>query len=121
MASFGRKLKRIAKGITRKAGIIGPSGPMVDKRHRYDSDDWLEDHDGKWVRVHSSNVQSIMYDVDDKALYVQFLPKSKKAKSSMYAYWGVHSSVAKAMFDAASVGKFVHKRLKGHYAYSRLE
>lgn len=71
---------------------------------------------GRWVRVVSSNVARIKYDRVREVLHVEF----KGSTPTEYVYIGVPLTVAKAMFNAPSMGKFVHRRLKGKYPYRRV-
>lgn len=86
--------------------------PKVDQRHRIGVDEWLQS--GKWVRVKSSNVGGISYDVHNNTLFVEFL------NGGTYAYYQVPPQTAKEMFMSTSMGKFLHKKIKGVYAYAKV-
>lgn len=70
----------------------------------------------RWVRVVSSNVARIKYDRLREVLHVEF----KGSPPSEYVYIGVDQKTAAAMFNAPSLGRFVHRRLKGKYPYKRI-
>lgn len=80
-----------------------PAAPRVWKQHRLDADGWAEE--GRWVSVSSSWVKGIRYDRINKRLFVEY-------KSGVVClYNGIASVTAKNMFNAGSMGKFVHKNL----------
>lgn len=83
--------------------------PRVDRRYRGTADDWVQT--GRWVNVKSSNVKAIRYDRINKKLFVQF------KDSRVYWYMGIQTRTAKDMFGAASLGKFVWRRLRDKYPY----
>ena len=95
-----------------KAKATTAPGSKVDKRHQIGASDWV--NSGKWVRVKSSNVAGISYHRKKHALSVEFIG------GAVYLYRDVAVNVAREMFNASSVGKFVHRRLKGKYAYARI-
>ncbi len=84
-------------------------GPKVDKRHQMDAKKWSES--GRWVKVKSSNVGSVMYDEDQKELFVKFL------SGSTYKYREVPLKTAQALFKAPSIGKYLNSSIKGRYQY----
>ncbi len=84
-------------------------GPKVDKRHQMDAKKWSES--GRWVKVKSSNVESVMYDEDQKELFVKFL------SGSTYKYRGISVEIAQELFKSPSIGKFLNTRIKGIYQY----
>lgn len=84
----------------------------VDQRHRLTADEWAES--GRWVRVKSSNVNGIAYDRKNSTLMVGF------KDGSLYSYDGVPEVIAKGMFTASSMGKFVWRNLRDKYPYKRL-
>lgn len=86
--------------------------PKVDQRHRVDATDWAET--GVWVRVKSSNVQSISYQKSFEYLYVEF------RGGSVYRYDNVPLRVAKNMFRAGSMGKYVWRKLRDQYPYQKI-
>lgn len=92
---------------------------MAEESSFIDADEWAES--GDWVGVSSSNVDRIRYDADRKYLFVAFKSKrskrGKRYRGHIYFYSGVSEGTAKAMFRTGSPGRFVHRRLKGQYAY----
>lgn len=73
---------------------------------------------GKEVRVKSSNVYSIRYQTAGGQLFVAFRRYKSTAKGPTYRYSNVPTRVAKEMYDAPSMGKFVWRRLRDKYPYS---
>lgn len=67
-----------------------------------------------WARVESSNVARILYEEDLQELHVEF------SNGSIYTYHQVPDNVAADFFNTDSMGRFVHKRLKGVYGYTKL-
>ena len=110
IASIGPGGKTIPRG---RAQATTQSQSKVDKRHQIGSTDWV--NTGKWVRVKSSNVAGIAYHRKNKNMYVEFL------NGAVYEYKGVAVDTARAMFNSGSMGKFVHRRLKGKYPFSRIK
>lgn len=93
---------------------IDPTQPKVDQRHKTDADEWAVS--GVWVKVRSSNVSGIMYDMDKQELHVTF------NSGGEYVYLGVHPVTAKAMFASGSMGRFVHGVLiRGGYKFRRAD
>lgn len=84
----------------------------VDQRHRLTADEWAAT--GRWVRVKSSNVQSISYDRKEATLLVAF------KNGSTYAYGNVPEMVAKGMFAASSMGKYIWRNIRDRYPYKKL-
>jgi hypothetical protein len=62
--------------------------------------------DGNIIHMASSNVEAIAWRYQDRALYVQFKGKGNKP-GDVYKYEGVPLSVAVAMVETASAGRFV--------------
>jgi hypothetical protein len=87
-------------------------GSRVDGRHGLTAQSWVET--GRWVNVKSSNVASIKYNIFDNSLTVMFL------SGSGYKYQQVPIRTAKNMFDASSMGRFVHQRLKNVYPFVQI-
>ena len=92
-----------------------PRPPRIDIRSKIiDTEDWAEG--GKWVLVSSSNVHAIRYDMENRILYVQFggkkLKKGGYSKISTYRYYSVPAPIAKGLFMAPSIGKYLHYRIK---------
>lgn len=93
---------------------VGPKirlGPLDDEI--VDADAWADTK--SWVAGESSNVAGLRYDGDSQELYVEF------KGHTIYAYYGVGEEVAKGMFNAASLGKYVWSHLRGKYAYKRIQ
>lgn len=67
----------------------------------------------RWREVDSSNVEAIGWDVANN-MYVRF-------KSGLvYAYIGVSRQKAVACAHAKSSGRYLNKRIKGHYPAVRI-
>lgn len=88
------KLDRAAQAkLTRKPGNkINPKSTLTPA-------EWLDS--GRWVGVISSNVRKIRYDKKRYDLYIGFL------NGSIYKYPGVDRSLARRIFQSASLGKAV--------------
>ncbi len=106
----------IATPIFNKAKLAKPtptkvpvSGPKIDKRHKINAKTWIDT--GSWVRVKSSNVLGIAYLASKSKLYVGF-KGGKNRKESVYVYWGVTKDMARSIFNANSLGKWVWRRLR---------
>lgn len=69
---------------------------------------------GRWVLVKSSNVKRIMYDRHQQRLVVEFL------NGGVYEYLGVARRIAREMYTASSMGRYVWRRLRDKYAYNVL-
>lgn len=67
-----------------------------------------------WVGVESSNIAQVGYNALSKTLAVKF------NFGSVYYYYGVSEEVYMDMVSAESVGKFLHRSIKGKYAYGKL-
>ena len=117
-----RHLQHKGRGVKVNSRIRGYSKRLQDNqdvpvgqrasKSVMDADDWMAE--GVWVNVKSSNVSSIQYWWDSKSLFVQF------KSGATYVYAPVPPAVAKAMFNAASPGKFVWRRLRDRFPYGRL-
>ena len=110
----GRKILRrlvrpIIRAAKRAAGYGEAPGPKIDKRHKIGPEEWSDS--GRWVHVHSSNVSGIKYDAEKELLFVEFLAKGR-SKGSIYVYYRIPDRLAKGMFDAPSVGKYLHWQIK---------
>lgn len=90
----------------------GQRGPKIYGWHRVNAEKWIET--GQWVWVKSSNVAGISYSAHKKTLTVQFIG------GGIYDYFDVPKTVAKDLFNAPSIGKFLAKRIKGVYQYLRV-
>lgn len=62
----------------------------------------------------SSNIQAIRYDADQMLLEVTF------NNGRVYEYFDVEAHVIDDFKVADSMGKFLAKRIKGHYRYSKV-
>lgn len=69
----------------------------------------------RWVRVVSSNVDSIGYDDSSATLYVRF-----KTNGSRYFYSGVAREVYIQFLNAPSKGKFLNWHIIGRYKYGKM-
>lgn len=67
----------------------------------------------RWRDVTSSNVSRVGWDRDGN-MYVVFQP------ASLYVYRGVSRQRAVAMTRAKSVGSYLNKKIKPHFAAVRL-
>jgi hypothetical protein len=94
-----------------------PEAPKVHRTHKLDSAGWLES--GRWVNVSSSNVHSIRYDQAMAILFVRF-QNDQGGPGAEYAYYNVPRRIAKGMFNAGSMGKYVWSHLRDKYSYARL-
>ena len=90
------------------------NAPKIDRRSRIETPQQFT-YSGKEVRVTSSNVFSIRYDKPNHRLWVRF------RNGALYKYDRVSLQTAQSMFSAPSMGKFVWRRLRGRYPYSRVE
>ncbi len=92
--------------------IINPSY-RATTTYFQDSQEWIDS--GGWADGVSSNVDSIAYDIQTKTLYVAF------QNGGVYMYPVVPIRIARDMFNASSLGKFVHQRLVGHFGHRRIK
>lgn len=65
--------------------------------------------------VSSSNVDSLGYDEQNQIAYVRFL------NGSLYIYKGVPQHEFDNLFNAPSVGSYLHRNFKNVYPYERIE
>lgn len=95
----GGKIDRQAQArLTRKPNSkINPKSSITPR-------EWLSRN--VWVGVVSSNVKKIRYDAKRYELHVGFL------NGSEYKYTGIDRLFARQMFDSASKGRFVWRRLR---------
>lgn len=68
----------------------------------------------KRISVTSSNVVSIGYDPISQILEVEF------RDNAIYHYFDVPREIYEGLLDAESVGRFLHRHVKGVYDYSRV-
>ena len=80
---------------------------------------WLEAN--VEIFVESSNVVGIRYDLDNLVLVVSFLPSKSSPSGSVYEYTDVPPETARDMYNASSMGSFVHQRLKDRYPVRRVK
>lgn len=116
VSRLSQPIKKIIKKISKKKAP--EPGPKVHKVHHIGADEWSSN--GQWVGVASSNVFGIKYDLQKSLLFVQFKDQYSRAGGSVYVYYNVAPMVAKSMFEASSMGKFVWYKLRGRYSYARL-
>lgn len=64
--------------------------------------------------VVSSNVEAVGYDEDTQTLRVWFI------NGSVYDYSGVGIMEYEGLKNAPSVGSYLHKNIKGQYAYQKV-
>ncbi|MFN6269887.1 MAG: KTSC domain-containing protein [Akkermansiaceae bacterium] len=64
--------------------------------------------------VSSSNIAAIGYDVENQAVYVQFL------NGTTYAYKGVPEHEFENLRTAPSVGSYLNRNFKNIYPYERV-
>ncbi|NQU80463.1 MAG: KTSC domain-containing protein [Bacteroidetes bacterium] len=65
--------------------------------------------------VSSSNIDSVGYDESSEILYIRFL------NGSLYIYKNVSLLVYEQLLSAPSLGSYMHRNIKGAYAYERIE
>lgn len=106
--------KIIPLNVRRAKYAVKPA-PKVDKRFNTDVDRWADE--GTWVRVKSSWVVAIRFDKVLKRLFVQYKKDKAGVPGPVCRYDNVATRKAKDMFQAASMGKFVHRHLY-HLPYS---
>jgi hypothetical protein len=69
----------------------------------------------KMTQVSSSNVAELGYDNATQTVYVRFL------NNSLYIYKNVSEGEYRGLFNAPSIGSYLHRNFKNVYAYERLE
>lgn len=94
--------------------FLGKDAENVDMRSGVDSAEMFVTS-GRWVLVRSSNVKRIVYNRHSQELRVEFL------NGSIYRYDGVPKRIAKDFYNASSMGRYVHYRLKGKYPYAMIK
>lgn len=114
------KLERAAHAAARAVERVlvrgrGPRGPKITSD--LGVEEWLDG--GLWADGDSSNVAALRYDLKNRHLFVEFDPDGGRGPST-YVYSGVPLPVAKDFFMAPSLGRFVWRRLRGKFAYSRV-
>ena len=65
--------------------------------------------------IESSNIDSIGYDPDTNQLYVRF------KGNAVYRYDNVPLNVYFDFLEAKSAGKFLGSKIKGEYAFEKIE
>jgi hypothetical protein len=66
------------------------------------------------IAVSSSNVESIGYDENIESLYVKFI------NGSIYEYKNVPKMVFEQLLFAPSIGSYMHRNIKGSFAYEKV-
>ena len=64
--------------------------------------------------VSSSNLKSVGYDPNSALLEIEF------HDGSIYQYSGVPKDTYTALVEAASLGSFLHKHIRGKYSYRKV-
>lgn len=112
------RLTKAVRYVQRKVGrfftkpIVG-TAPQILEPVPTDVEEWVDS--GQWAHVNSSNVASIKYEYLTRHLHVMF-----KKGHREYIYSGVSPDAAKSMYYAASMGKHVHRMLKGRYPTAKV-
>lgn len=69
------------------------------------------------ITPNSSNVLEIKYYSKQQILQVQFV---KNGEASTYNYYGVPKNIAEGFKTTDSIGKYIHKNIRGKYDYECL-
>lgn len=69
----------------------------------------------KWIKVTSTNIHSIAYDLNNCYLYVRF------NNESIYLYYNVDDNIFDSLLKADSKGKFLATYIKKNYKYIRIQ
>jgi KTSC domain len=64
--------------------------------------------------VLSSNLRSVGYEAESQTLEVEF------HNGGTYQYFGVPSAQYVGLMNAASLGQYLHRNIKGRYRYQKL-
>ncbi|MDR0515961.1 MAG: KTSC domain-containing protein [Fibromonadaceae bacterium] len=64
--------------------------------------------------VSSSNIAALGYDPATQTVYVQFL------NNCLYVYKNVPDGEYQGLFNAPSIGSYLHRNFKNVYAYERI-
>jgi len=64
--------------------------------------------------VSSSNVESIGYDENTESLFIRFL------NGTLYEYKNVPKVIHEQLMAAPSIGSYLHRNVKGIFAYERI-
>jgi len=67
------------------------------------------------IKVTSSNIHSVGYDINKMILQIQFL------NGGVYEYYGVPATVFNELMNAKSKGKFARRYIYYSYRYKRIE
>jgi hypothetical protein len=94
--------------------FLGKTPEKVDFRSQVDTAEEFVTS-GKWTLVRSSNVKRIVYSRHQQELRVEFL------SGAIYRYDGVPRRIAREMFTASSMGRYVWQRLRGKYPFTILK
>lgn len=65
--------------------------------------------------VSSSNIEALGYDKENQTVYVRFL------NGTLYVYKGVSEHEFEGLFNAPSIGSYLHRNFKNVYPYERVE
>ncbi len=65
--------------------------------------------------VSSSNIAELGYDEQNQIAYVRFM------NGTLYIYKGVPQSEFDNLFNAPSIGSYLHRNFKNVYSYERIE
>lgn len=78
----------------------------------------MENQETQIVRqkVESSQIESVGYDEKNKTLEVEF-----KNGGAVYQYYSVDSATYEEMLAAESKGKFLGQKIKGNFAYMKID
>ena len=78
----------------------------------------MENQETQIVRqkVESSQIESVGYDEKNKTLEVEF-----KNGGAVYQYYIVDSATYEEMLAAESKGKFLGQKIKGNFAYMKID
>ena len=109
------RIVTISEGKTTRGQKVAVKAvaPKINKRYKGTVEDWVRS--GDWAMVKSSNVAAIRFERVNKELYVAFKDGSE------YRYSGVSTHTAKDMYGCASMGKFVWRRLRDKFPYSKVK
>lgn len=65
--------------------------------------------------VSSSNIAELGYDEENQIVYVRF------SNNTLYIYKGVSRAEYDNLFNAPSIGSYLHRNYKNVYSYERIE
>lgn len=67
-----------------------------------------------FIKVTSSNIQTIGYDTQANTLRIIF------SNGSIYDYSNIPSDIYNALINAQSIGKYFHQMIKNNYSYIKI-